>query len=143
LSALRRRIVLGIVIAFAIWPAVQLGLVLGYDVNPWKLAGWGMYSAPQIPCYVRLFGLTPDDVGRYELRTLPPELEPVLERFLHRRRSLRRLVEPGELGRALLRHYSAVVGIEVEVVQPVLDPSSGTIEERSDRYVYARAKVST
>ena len=61
-------------VAFALWPAVHIGLVKGYDLNPWKLAGWGMYSAPQIPCHVRVSAFTPDEVGVYPLRTILPEV---------------------------------------------------------------------
>jgi hypothetical protein len=138
LSPLKQRAVHLLLVVFTVWPAVQLTLVALYDVNPWKLAGWGMYSAPQIPCYVRVFGITSDEVGVYELQTLQAGLDAELQRFLHLRRSLRRLVRPDRLGRRLLEHYPAIDGIDVVVVQPLLVPQTGMIEERSERYAYRR-----
>lgn len=123
------------------WPAVHIGLVARYDVNPWKLAGWGMYSAPQLLPYVRVSGLTPDEVGVYELRTIRPELQPARDEFLRARLGLGRLVRPDRFARTLLDHYTAVEGVIVEVVQPVLRPRTGIIEEESTRYEYLRSEI--
>jgi len=138
LSGLKQAAVRVALVALTVWPAVHIALVKRYDVNPWKLAGWGMYSAPQLPSYVQLTCLTPDSVGRYELGSLQPELEPKLQEFLLLRRHLGRLVEPDELARALLDYYPAIDGVDVTVVEPVLNPRSGMIEERSERYEYRR-----
>mgnify|MGYP001616078877 CR=1 FL=1 len=40
-------VVAGALAALTLWPLVHLWLVARYDVSPWKLAGWGMYSAPR------------------------------------------------------------------------------------------------
>ena len=138
MSRFKRSVVHTALILFAVWPAVQIGLVKRYDVNPWKLAGWGMYSAPQIPCDVRVFGLTPDTVGIYELKTIQPELQPALEEFLRWRRGLRNLAEPDDLARAVLDYYSAIDGVSILVVQPVLNRHTGKIEEESTTYDYLR-----
>ena len=45
-----------VLVALTIWPLLHLCLVEAFDVNPWKLAGWGMYSAPQLPGHLRIFG---------------------------------------------------------------------------------------
>jgi hypothetical protein len=89
-------------IVLTVWPVVHLGLVWRYDVNPWKLAGWGMYSAPQLPGEVQVFCLTPDVVGRYELRTIQPDLQPALRAFQRSRLGLGRLAGPDGFARALL-----------------------------------------
>ena len=127
-----------VLVAFAIWPAIQLGLVAVYDVNPWKLAGWGMYSAPQLPAKVQVLCRAPDAVGVYELGSIRPELEPEFRRFLRMRRSLRRLVRPDRFARAVLDHYAAIEGVDVVVVQPVMNRHTGMIEERSTVYSYDR-----
>ncbi len=57
MSRLKRSLVYAGMIGLAVWPALHIALVVEYGVNPWKLAGWGMYSAPQIAPEVRLFGL--------------------------------------------------------------------------------------
>ena len=138
MSTSKRIAVYAFLVAFTLWPLVHIGLVKRYDVNPWKLAGWGMYSAPQLPSYMRIVCLTPDEVGRYELSSVRPALEPAFERFLLMRRDLGRLVEPDAFARALLDHYSAIDGVEIVVVEPFLDRRTGMIEERSETYEYRR-----
>ena len=122
----------------ALWPAVQLTLVKTAQVNPWKLAGWGMYSAPQIPAYVEVFGLTPDEVGEYEVSRVPAGAVPELERFLRLRRGLGDLVAPERLAKGLLDRWIAVDGVRIVVVQPRIDPGTGLIVERRRAYVYRR-----
>jgi hypothetical protein len=128
LKARKRQVVLGLLLAFTVWPVAHIALVKVYDVNPWKLAGWGMYSAPQLQPHLRVFGLTPDDVGVYELSTAPAEVVPVLDEFLERRRVLRNLARPDEVARALLDAYSAIDGVRLVVVQPTLNRRTGMIE---------------
>ena len=92
MSWLRHAAIRAALVAFTVWPAVHIGLVKAYGITPWKLAGWGMYSAPQLPSYVQITCLTPDSVGSYELGSIQPELEPALQEFLLLRRHLGRLV---------------------------------------------------
>ena len=136
MSAWKRRIVLGLLLGFTAWPAVHIALVKEYDLNPWKLAGWGMYSAPQLPPYLRVLGLTPDEVGVYELSTVPEEVVPALDDFLDRRRALRGLVRPDEVAHALLDAYPAIDGVRIVVVQPTLNRSTGMIETTQTQYEY-------
>jgi hypothetical protein len=134
-----KRIVLYVgLLVFTIWPVAQIGLVKRHDVNPWKLAGWGMYSAPQLPGDVRVLCHTPDAVGTYELRTIQPELQPVLLSFLQRRLGLGRLAEPDELARALFDFYPAIDGVSIDVLQPVLDRHTGMIVEETSTYSFPR-----
>jgi hypothetical protein len=88
LSRIKRHAVLALLIEATLWPAVQISLVRRYGVNPWKLAGWGMYAAPQLPGEVRTLGHTPDEIGNYELSTSPEELDEPLLEFLRRRRGV-------------------------------------------------------
>lgn len=134
----KRSVVHGLLVALTAWPVVHIGLVKARDLNPWKLAGWGMYAAPQLPAYARVFCLTSDDIGVYELSTVPPEVTPSLDAFLGRRRALRKLIRPDALAESLLGAYSAIDGVRIEVVQPVLDAKTGVIEERAVTYEYAR-----
>ncbi len=125
-------------IVFALWPAAHIGLVKLWDVNPWKLAGWGMYPAPQMPAELRISCFTPDNVGVYPLRTLPPELEAAQHDFLRARLGLGRLARPRALARALLDYYPGIDGVSIEVAQPVLNRRSGLVEERAATYEYRR-----
>ena len=143
MSRFQRNLVHAALVVFTAWPAIHLVLVKGYDVNPWKLAGWGMYSAPQLPSYVQITCLTPDNVGRYELGSLQPELEPALQEFLLARRHLGRLVGPDALARALLDYYPAIDGVEIAILEPVLNPRTGMIEEQSETHEFRRVQESS
>ena len=138
MSALKRSSVHAVLIAFALWPLAHIGLVKAWDVNPWKLGGWGMYSAPQIPADARIFCFTPDDVGIYPLRTLPPELEKAQYEFLQARLGLGRLAKPRELAQAILDRYPSIDGVSIEVVQPSLNPRTGIVDEKITTYEYRR-----
>ena len=138
MSEWKRSVVHALLVALTVWPAVHILLVKTRDVNAWKLAGWGMYAAPQLPAYARVFCLTPDEVGVYELSSVPAEAVPALETFMERRRALRRLVRPDDLALALLDAYPAVEGVRIEIVQRVLDRGSGIIEEETVTYEYLR-----
>ena len=138
MSTPKRIVVYAILVAFTVWPLVHIGLVKRHDVNPWKLAGWGMYSAPQLPAWLQLFALTSDSVGIYELQTVQPALQPEVDDFLRWRRGLRQLVEPDALARAMLKYYPGIDGVRIVVVQPFLDPHSGMLEERTSTYEYRR-----
>ncbi len=48
MSTERKKRLFGIaLVVLAVWPAVQIGLVVRYDVSSWKLGAWGMYATPQ------------------------------------------------------------------------------------------------
>ncbi len=138
MSRTKRVVVYVFLVAFAVWPLVHIGLVKRYDVNPWKLAGWGMYSAPQLPAWIQLFALTSDSVGVYELQTIQPALQPAVDDFLRRRRGLRQLAVPDDLARATLDFYPGIDGVRIVVVQPFLNRHNGMIEERTATYEYRR-----
>jgi len=138
LSRSKRRAIHAGLLLLTLWPLAHLGLAVGFGLNPWKLAGWGMYAVPQIPPTLRIVAHTPDELGSYELQTLPADLLPAAEAFLLARLGLGRLVQPREFARALLEFYPAIDGVTIEVIQPVLDRKSALIEETSASYRYDR-----
>jgi hypothetical protein len=138
LSDLKRAWVHGALIVFALWPAAHIGLVKAWNVNPWKLAGWGMYAAPQIPAELRITSFTAGEAEASPLLELPAELEATQYAFLRARLGLGDLARPAKLARALLEHDSTLAGVSIEVVQPVLNPGTGIVEERRTTYAYRR-----
>jgi hypothetical protein len=123
---------------FALWPLGHLALVRAYDVNPWKLAGWGMYTTPQFTPLVSIECLTPDAIGRYELGSVHPDWQDELDDFVRRRRGLGRLARPDALGRRLLAVYPAILGVEITVERPFLDRRKGMVESATETYFYGR-----
>ena len=136
----KARIVYRLLVAIAIWPVIHLTLVATHDLNPWKLAGWGMYAKPQLASSLRIFGRMPGSDAAEELRGLPVEVQPARDDFLRLRRGLRELVEPDELARKLFEHFPRVETITIVVVQPTLLRKTGMIEAESTEYVYDRRR---
>jgi hypothetical protein len=135
----KRRVVVVFLVAFAIWPALHRLLVAAYDANPWKLAGWAMYSRPHFPSQLAL-GLLEEG------RVRPVELvawERVLaDEFLERYFSVGRLTSPDTLVQALLARFPDAEGVVVELRTPFLDPSSALLEERVERDTFRRSTTS-
>lgn len=138
MSPTKRRIVHTGLLVFALWPAVQIALVQVFEVNPWKLMGWGMYATPQMPPELRLACDGPGGPGACPWPVLPPELEAAQLEFLRRRLGLGRLARPDQLAAALFAHDPALEGLSIEVVQPVLNVRTARIEERTTTYAYGR-----
>ena len=136
--AAKKKIVYACLVLLTLWPAVHISLAKRYEMSPWKLAGWGMYAAPQLDPIVHLECLTPDEVGRYELGTVLPEWEREFEDFVRRRRGLGHLARPDALGLKLLQLYPAILGVEITVERPWLNRRTGMIESRSTTYRYGR-----
>jgi hypothetical protein len=134
----KRPIVNGGVVLFALWPIAQLALVARYDVNPWKLGGFGMYSTPQLGCYFVMFGRAAGATEWVEIDDLPPELEEPLDDYLRLRRGIRELAEPDGIARLILERRPALERLAIEVRQLELDRRTGWIEERIYRYEYGR-----
>jgi hypothetical protein len=137
LSRLKRAVVHSWLVAFAVWPAVHIALVQVWDVNPWKLMGWGMYAAPQMPAELRISGARPDG-STVSLTDLPEELDAEECAFLRARLGLGSLARPARLARAILDRDPSLDGVTIEVDQPWLSRRTGLIEVRTSGYTYRR-----
>ena len=85
---LKQRIALGFLFVFAFWPVVHQRLVANYGVNPWKLAGWAMYSALPGDYVVSVYEVDQDNTLKAidMSKGIPPEVQDEwrrLERNFH------------------------------------------------------------
>ena len=130
---MKRRAVVAGVVLFALWPALHRGIVAAYDANPWKLAGWAMYTRPHFLSEVELSWLRGD-------QQLPVELTPwertLLEEFVERRYTLGELASPESVARAVLDRHEGDDAVVVEVRTRFFDLESARILEREERRVY-------
>jgi hypothetical protein len=135
----KRRLVKVFLIAFALWPLAQFALVTRFEVSPWKLAGWAMYTAPTKQVGVAVFAVRP---GRPPQRlaeaTLPEPVSSELRRFVDRRRTLGRLASPDAIGRELFARRSDLAWTVVAVETRHLDRDSAMIEREMEKHVYHR-----
>ena len=152
-AAAKTRVVHGALVVFALWPLVHLGLVCRYDVSPWKLGGWGMYTVPRFGLIgmeihgrpARTAGSTPPtgdgDEGWAQLTAPSPELQRIATAFLERHRWLRRLASADELAARVFAEHPDWVELRATVSYPAIDPDSGRVAMRTDerRLEVARA----
>jgi hypothetical protein len=125
---IRARIVYAGLALFTLWPAVHIGLVERYDLSPWKLAGWGMYSTPRFDLAgMEVYGRGSQN-EEFEKLTVPtPELREEATRFLERYRWLRRLARPDAFVRLVKEQNPAWREVRVVIYQPTLDRESGMV----------------
>jgi hypothetical protein len=136
----KRALVGGLLVALTAWPAVHVWLCRRYDVSPWKLAGWGMYSTPR----PRTLGMevwgAATGAGPYEqLRVPTPALQAEGAAFLERWRWLGRLARPDRFADAVLAAHPGWNRLRVEVYRSHLDPRTGMVALRRDDRHYERA----
>ena len=125
-------------LALAIWPAIQIGLVRAHGVNPWKLAGWGMYAAPQLIPDARLLVREEPGGPLRELDWIGSDHEERVTAFLRDRLALGRLASPDQLAVDLLDEDPHQHEIIFVVIQPVMDPRTGTLKDEVTSYEYFR-----
>ena len=133
---MKRRVVVVFFTLFALWPLVHRGLVAAYDANPWKLAGWAMYTRPHFPSRVELVGLRGGDERR--ISELTPWERTLLDEYVERRYTLGDLASPEDLAEALLERLAGDDAIAVRVTTRFLEPKSAYIRERVQRLEFRR-----
>lgn len=127
---MKRRIVIAFLLLFAVWPAVHRSLVAGWDVNPWKLAGWAMYARPHFPPELRLYVLRGG--GERPIARLTPWEQTLADELVERRYTLGELASSDDLARALLERTRGE-GVAIELRTRFLDPDTAHIGERVER----------
>jgi len=133
----KTRIVHAALVVLALWPLAHLALVARYDLSPWKLAGWGMYTTPR-------FGLLGMEVygsaggATWQQMTAPSlEVRTAGNAFLEQHRWLRGLASTGALADAVRAQEPTWTSLRVVVSYPVLDRASGRVRLTTDERLVA------
>jgi hypothetical protein len=135
MSARKERLVAGVVLALALWPAVHLFLVARFEIDPWELMGWGMYSVPGPQVHARMEQLVE---GR-PLLVRPSDASLArLDAFATARSHLGRLVSVDALGRDLLALEPEMEGVVVILRRWSLDRDSAHFDFREERFRFER-----
>jgi hypothetical protein len=135
----KRRLVGAFLIAFGAWPLVHYGLVRGYGIDPWKLAGWAMYSVPGPMKTLRVTRI--GDAGGFETLDsglYAPEEQRAVDRFRERRRTLGRLESSDELAAALLELHPDWEGVVISVLTLALDREDASLRANVDHATHWR-----
>lgn len=122
------------------WPLVHIALAQRFGLSPWKLAGWGMYSAPRpkffgMEVYVRRAGET----GFERLAAPAADVRDAANAFLERHRWLGRLARPRALADRVFAGDPRIEELNVVVFRPELDPRTGMIALQQSAYRYGRS----
>lgn len=134
----RARFVLSVVAFVAVWPLLHRGVVAAYDVNPWKLGGFAMYTAVTPPVLVVAFEPRGEGGVPIDRRDLPAYAQQTLQRFEMRRHILGNLVRPDEFAAQVLQARSALSQVVILVQRMVLEPSTARMATNTMHYVYDR-----
>jgi hypothetical protein len=134
----KSRIVTTLLAALTVWPLVQLALVARYEVSPWKLAGWGMYSTPRfdrvgMEVYGRRAG------GAEEQLTTPSAaVATAATAFLESYRWLRALAPRDAFADAILADHPQWDAVRLVVFRPDLDADTGMVVMLRSEYTHPR-----
>lgn len=135
-TAAKKRVVLALLTACAVWPLAHYALSVRYGLNPWKFFGWAMYSAPPPRIELKLN-------GRRGGRPVPvprlAEFRAAAGAFARRRAAYGRLLPPDRLARTVLSARPGLDGLSIRVRRWVLDPGSARIVPRDRTYRYDAA----
>ena len=136
---MKRGVVVAILAWVTLWPLVHRGLVARYDVNPWKLGAFAMYTTPTPPVLAVLLG--PGDGGLVPLdeSALPDSVRREGDAFRMRRHALGEWARPDTWAEAVLSARPDLNGVVVMVQRMILDRQTARMSSRSGRYVYSRA----
>ena len=135
---MKPQIVAAVLLWIALWPLAHRALVARFDANPWKFAGWAMYTVPTLPVPLALFA--GGDAGGVYLdeRKLPPKLQETMERFRHERSALGTLRRPDDLARVAFEARSDLDELFVVVQKLSVDRQTARITASRQTYSYRR-----
>ena len=125
----KKVILLAWLVLFALWPICQIALTKTYDVNPWKLVAWGMYSVPQINVAVGLIEIKGFPGGETPIMPdrMPEELVRAIGEFGRRRTVLGELASPDKLAALALESFPDVDQIRVVIHRAAVDRRSAVV----------------
>jgi hypothetical protein len=101
----RKRTVACLILLYFVWPFVHQQLVLHYRINPWKLAGWAMYTTMKPGVRLRLAGAHEGNERATLDAHATPELAAAVARYRMRRRALGLFADPAPVARSVARAH--------------------------------------
>jgi hypothetical protein len=132
----KARLTCGILAVLALWPLVHYGVVTRYDIAPWRLNGFAMYTVP--PTDVSVYFAT-ERAGQRRPLALGPLLTPDVERALLAYRSEHRAfrtLPPDAVAQALRTEHTGLRDLVITVDTHYYDLSLGRYTERRNEYAY-------
>jgi hypothetical protein len=114
----KQKLVILLLLCMGVWPLLHYAAVSYYEINPWKLGGWAMYTQPPPRIKLAISTIKGDSFQR--LHRLPSEeAARELKFFRPLRKTLGTLISPEPLARSLLTAFPDVDEIEITVERQV------------------------
>jgi hypothetical protein len=126
-----------LLLVVALWPLAHRALVAAYDVNPWKLGGFAMYTTYRT-WQVGLFRGADGRLEAIDQNALPFAARRAILDFRARRSALGRFAKPAPMARAVLAARPDLDAIVVVVERLVLDPATGRIASSQEVFPFTR-----
>jgi len=124
----KARVVHATLAVLAVWPMVHIGLVWRYDVSPWKLAGWGMYTTPRFDMVAMdAYGHDAATGTWTRVTSASPAVNATANTFLEHHRWLRRLASANALAAAIKDDHPEWDALRVRVAYPRIDLDTGMV----------------
>jgi hypothetical protein len=133
----KRRTVAALLVVFAVWPLAHYFVVAHYGLDPWKFAGWAMYTQPSFLPTVEVFELR--EGARVKTPLIGSRLEPAAaEQRRLREAALRwgRLVDTDELAALARAGLGTNEPLEIVITRFRIDRRSARLTATRTSYLY-------
>ncbi len=137
----RRVGVLAVLALVALWPLAHRAIVARYDVNPWKLGGFAMYTTYRT-WQVGLFDAKGKQLRPIDPRSLPVSARQAILDFRAQRSAIGTFARPTAMARAVFDARPDLDRMLVVVERFALDPETGRIAAEQRHHPFLREALS-
>ena len=136
----KKRIVLVWLMIMAVWPLVHRGLVVTYDISPWRFFGWAMYCVPKLDMRLDINHIHDGQPRELEFAgDFHKEVRHETRRYLNKRRIWGDFHFPDVLAYKIFEQRPEVQILEFVVHHPRLDTRTSYVVDRTRTYRYERS----
>lgn len=132
-----------VIIILGVWPLCHFAITKSRGLEPWKLAGFAMYTVPRFSTQLRLFGVREGIPYALSGERISDETLETASRYLILRRTLNPELAPDEVARQLFRDFPEYSDLLIEVIRLELDLSDGMLKTRGKVYDYSEENAAS
>ena len=131
----KRHVVSALLVAMLLWPIAQRALVSAYDVSPWKLFGWAMYTVPKPDRATMMTLSTPEGDRRLIATSLAPEVRDTLRAYHGLWGHVGRLASPEPLACKVFAEHPGATALTLVLSKTGLIDGAVHVTRRDTRLV--------
>lgn len=134
-GGVRKKAMVGLMLAVLAWPLAHLGLVAWAKVDPWELFGWAMYSKPA--GRVQL-AVSVERQGRLSPLRAMGEMRRAVTAHARERTALGRLASPDALLSAIFESDPSIEAVVLTLREVSLDRESAYLVAQDEQLRFER-----